>query len=290
MKPLPEEEEEGPSATDLRLRRRLERQKQMNVVVPALENRSEGKARNAKPEQKASPPTMEPPPEEEEEGPSATDLRLRRRLERQKQMNVVVDRGRTLPKRRVLPTRAAKGNTKNQSASTAAGESALPIKKRAVAQISADSPVSPSEGGGRKVGGRRKVHTRPSSVAGVKDRTVRAKFELAGKHISELQYCNTWEEEDDRLLHPKSQHFMVTFDEMVQQPHYSKHNRYKRKNPVLILLTPEDFDEKAFGSKLVSIGKAMMKRSGTGYVCISDPDEYSELVFGKRLKKKQKRK
>ena len=132
---------------------------------------------------------------------------------------------------------------------------------------------------------RRKVDTRPTSVNCVKDRTVRAKFAVTAKHLSELQHCSTWENKIDCNEKPKSQHFMYTYDEMVQKPHCSENSRTRRPGgPSSIFLCPEDYELKELGQRLIAVGKEMMRKNGEGYHCTTDPNEYHDLVFGEKIK------
>ena len=127
---------------------------------------------------------------------------------------------------------------------------------------------------------RRSVTSPPTSLSSVKDRTVRTKFEVCAKHISELQYCNTFEEKAPRDYHPKSQHFMFTYDELVQKPHYVKNGIAIRPSPLGIFLAPKGVSQKSFAATLQKISKEMAKNSGKGYVFATSTEEYSELVFG----------
>lgn len=126
---------------------------------------------------------------------------------------------------------------------------------------------------------RRSVSTCPYSLKSVKDKTVRDKFKVCANHISELQYCNTFEEKAWRDYYPKSQHFMFTYDEMVQKP-YKECGPPKRSNPLCIFLPPEGVGVKEFGNILQKVSKEMSKNTGKGYRMAKDKDDYFDLVFG----------
>ena len=125
---------------------------------------------------------------------------------------------------------------------------------------------------------KRLVGSRPTSVNDMKDRTVRTKFELCAKNISELQNCNTMEDEAARNFHPKSQHIMFTYDELVQDPENANYGITRREEPIMIFLIPEGMSVQELGSHLIRIGTEMIKGSGKGYHICSSPEEYRELL------------
>ena len=127
---------------------------------------------------------------------------------------------------------------------------------------------------------KRRVDSRPTSVNDMKDRTVRTKFELCTKNISELQNCNTMEDEAARNFHPKSQHIMFTYDELVEDPENANYGITRREEPIMVFLIPEGMSVQELGSHLIRIGTEMIKGSGKGYHICSSTEEYRELVFG----------
>ena len=127
---------------------------------------------------------------------------------------------------------------------------------------------------------RRSVFSQPISCAGLKDQTVRLKFSTAVKQVSQLQYCSTFAMERLRNLYPKSQHFMFTYDELVEKPHYQPDP--ERSEPCFIFLAPVGVDREELGRQFQIVGKAMEEGSGDGYYFAKDTEEYKEKVFGKK--------
>jgi len=143
----------------------------------------------------------------------------------------------------------------------------------------------------KKKGGRRSVHSHPKTVNQVKDEVVVKKCGHATKVIKELQYCSTWEHQQDRDEKPKSQHFMLTYDELVPKPTKSKLSRYRRPEGYLFnFLVPEGVNLTDFGTKLANIGKDMASGNAEGihWKCTGDPDEYCKFVFGDENESKVK--
>ena len=54
----------------------------------------------------------------------------------------------------------------------------------------------------------------------LKDRIVCSKFDTVTKHVQEMQFATTIQNDFDRKTSPKVQHFMVTYDKLVQKPHF----------------------------------------------------------------------
>ena len=85
--------------------------------------------------------------------------------------------------------------------------------------------------------------------------------------IKKLQNSTTWRDEHERKTNPKSQHFMLSFDEVVPRP-YLVSGTKKRVEPISVFLVPDlGFDVKKFGSHLITLGKQMLKDSSKDYAC-----------------------
>lgn len=155
-----------------------------------------------------------------------------------------------------------------------------------------NQPAPPAEGKKKKKAmkngkTKRCVTSRPNSIASVKDQAVRLKFEVCAKFIKGLQNLNTFPEKEIRDFWPKSQHLMLTYDELVQKP---RGKTVKRPTPLTFLLRPEGLDVKEFGKMLKRIGTAMEKGGrniGKGYQIADTPEEYSDWVFGQHEKRKK---
>eukprot|EP00531_Pseudo-nitzschia_arenysensis_P019076 CAMPEP_0116137230 /NCGR_PEP_ID=MMETSP0329-20121206/12143_1 /TAXON_ID=697910 /ORGANISM="Pseudo-nitzschia arenysensis, Strain B593" /LENGTH=319 /DNA_ID=CAMNT_0003632143 /DNA_START=28 /DNA_END=987 /DNA_ORIENTATION=+ len=130
---------------------------------------------------------------------------------------------------------------------------------------------------------KRPVNSRPRTVSSMKDRTVRGNFECCAKHTAKLQCSTTIENEKARKIHPKSQHFMYTYDEVLERPHNAEMGIQVRDEPLHIFLTPEGVNTKEFGKRLKKVAEEMTKNSGKGYRLTNDHEEYTELVFGSLL-------
>ena len=97
-----------------------------------------------------------------------------------------------------------------------------------------------------------------------------------------MQFATTIQNEFDRKSNPKVQYFMVTYDKLVQKPHFSS-NKRSRDGPKSIFFVPEYFNVKEFGKVLKDVGQAMLLESGEGYFCTDDKQVYEEMVFGKKM-------
>ena len=143
----------------------------------------------------------------------------------------------------------------------------------------------------KKKANRRQVHSRPKTLNQIKDEVASRQSEVALKCVNKLQYCTTWEHDQERNVQPKSQHIMLTYDEMVPKPTEATYSRYTRlEGHVFYFCVPEDFDTGNnlvnFGTKLASIGQEMASgvKEGTNWKYTHNTKEYHELVFGLRGK------
>mmetsp|Transcript_8425 Transcript_8425/g.20724 ORF Transcript_8425/g.20724 Transcript_8425/m.20724 type:complete len:504 (-) Transcript_8425:69-1580(-) len=136
---------------------------------------------------------------------------------------------------------------------------------------------------------RRSVRSSPYSVSCMKDRTVRGKFEACASHMAKLHTCGTMSNMKAVEYHPKSQHFMYTYDELVTKPHYAPDSMNKREEAIHVFLTPRGVDEKEFGQRLTKVGREMSKGSGRGYHLTQDQDKYHALVFGEGMQTRKRR-
>ena len=138
---------------------------------------------------------------------------------------------------------------------------------------------------------RRATKSRPSSISNIKDRVSRPKFNKCARQVSELHGLTTFAKKEDRDRVPKSQHFMYSYDELVEKPHYAKLG-VTRDTPLSVFFAPEGVDVKALGQILTNVGKEMMKNNGRNkgknYVVTNDKDAYSNLIFGEKMTKKNK--
>ena len=73
----------------------------------------------------------------------------------------------------------------------------------------------------------------------MKDHTTRDSFDVVTQHMKTVQFNSTLECEYDRKRIPKLQHFMFTYDKMVEKPHKAVNSRFERQKPVCSFLTPE---------------------------------------------------
>ena len=85
--------------------------------------------------------------------------------------------------------------------------------------------VSPNK---KKKVNRRPVRSRPISLNQIKDEVASRQSEVALKSVNKLQYCTTWEHDQERNEKPKSQHIMLTYDELVPKPTEATYSRYTR--------------------------------------------------------------
>ena len=147
-----------------------------------------------------------------------------------------------------------------------------------VAPVASSTSESPSATNNE----RRKLCSRPYSIACLKDRTVRAKFETVVKHMSQLHFTSTFEESIP-IEQQKTQHFMVTYDKLIEKP--GKKGTERSKNTT-IFFCPERVNQACLAARLIRLGLAMAGRSSEeNFVLTSDEKEYYELVFGKKVVK-----
>ena len=127
---------------------------------------------------------------------------------------------------------------------------------------------------------RRIQKTRPTTLNGLKDRATRDKFRATARAVTQLQLGTTFEERTDNDLHPKSKHFMFTYDELVKKPHYSGREK-KRADPICAFLTPDKHvDTSELGVILINAGIQMVRGSMEGVAVTSDEVLYYNTVFG----------
>ena len=106
------------------------------------------------------------------------------------------------------------------------------------------------------------------------------------KHMSQLHYTSTFEEPIP-MEQQKTQHFMVTYDKLIEKPGKKGTERSKCTT---ILFCPERVDQTCLGARLIGLGLAMAGKSSSkeNFVLTSDEKEYYELVFGEKVVKNNK--
>ena len=162
----------------------------------------------------------------------------------------------------------------------------MPPKKRSPSESLLKKEIVQNVSPGGKV--RRATKSRPSSISSIKDRVSRPKFEKCARQISELHGLTTFAKKKDRDRVPKSHHFMYSYDELVEKPHYAKLG-VNRDTPLSAFFAPEGVDVKALGHVLMKVGQEMIKNNGrnkgNNYVVTNDKDAYSCLIFGEKMTK-----
>ena len=129
---------------------------------------------------------------------------------------------------------------------------------------------------------RRSVTSRPQTICQVKGEIVVKKFRSVSHNMKQLQQMTTWKNQKDRNEKPICQHILLVVDELVPTPSKVKLSRYKREEgPTAFFQLPQGIDKKAFGKRLVQIGKAMERGSGKEYVCTEDPKTMLKHIFDK---------
>jgi hypothetical protein len=133
------------------------------------------------------------------------------------------------------------------------------------------------------------MSSRPETTAQRKDATVRNKFKATAKHMSELQQTSTFKDGDRDST--KSQHFMFTYDELVQKP---RSGETRRKQPQCIFLIPDHCDLEKLGVMLMRVSgqlfRGRMDFPKSRVRCTQSHQEYFEHVFGEAEKPTQSRK
>ena len=64
--------------------------------------------------------------------------------------------------------------------------------------------------------------------------------------MEQLLDCSTWEDKIMRDHNPKTQHFMLTYDELVQRPFNTI--GVKRDRPLLVFYSPDGVDQHDLGA------------------------------------------
>ena len=150
----------------------------------------------------------------------------------------------------------------------------------AAAKISnTNAKARPRSDDHRSTSNRRLGSEPPRSTNSCKDKASRDHFKRSTEFIKKFQNLTTWRDEHQLKTNPKSQHFMLSYDQVVPKP-YATGGSKQRVNPISVFLVPDHgFDVKEFGKHLITLGKQMVKNSGKGYTCTNMADEYSYLLF-----------
>ena len=114
---------------------------------------------------------------------------------------------------------------------------------------------------------KRLVDTKPSSLNALKDRCVREQVKTVAGFVEKLQKATTFFQKNDHDSNLKFQHFLFSYDEIIEAPHEVKRYTAKeatmkaRKMPAGSFLVPEHCDKVKLGRVLIQAGMRLVGQS-----------------------------
>ena len=141
---------------------------------------------------------------------------------------------------------------------------------------------------------KRKQDSRPTTVNGLKDDTVRNKLKTLANNTKCLQHCSSFSQASDRRRNPAHFHFLGAFDEMVRVPNAAAYNNYQRvqTNPSVYFLVGDGFEvhKEAFGRELIRVGKMLTDGSpNVDLNFVKTVKDYEILLYDRVRNQNQKK-